>query len=248
MRINTMLNSSALRVRNRLRRKTPGTNTFCATRANAFSADFACVYARRSWESAQSVLPAEASQLLYRRNSINRSGIHSVSHADSAYLSARRAHLLKSSIQKECSAPRNLHRDALHRLRRKMRDKCFSNGNSITRCEPANGNIICTYGKFGLSKLANVGRLKVCKSGEETISLERAAEIISEKTAYFSPAEIAVTVCENMTDNELEKPQNSAKSSAALLLTWAILTEISAQITAKDLKNLRHGFLYRCKP
>lgn len=32
-------------------KKTPGTNTFCATRANAFSAGFACVYARRSWES-----------------------------------------------------------------------------------------------------------------------------------------------------------------------------------------------------
>lgn len=100
----------------------------------------------------------------------------------------------------------------------------FSNGNSITRCEPANGNIICAYGKFGLSKLANVGRLKVCKSGGESISLERAAEVISKKAACFSPAEIAVTVCENMTDNELEKPQNSAKSSAALLLTWAILT------------------------
>lgn len=104
--------------------------------------------------------------------------------------------LVEKFRSKECSAPRNLHHDALHRLRRKMRDKCFSSGSSITRCEPANGNIICTYGKFGLSKLANVGRLKVCKSGEETISLERAAEIISEKTACFSPAEIAVTVCE----------------------------------------------------
>lgn len=125
MRINTMLNSSALRVRNRLRRKTPGTNTFCATRANAFSAGFACVCARRSWESVQSVLPAEASQLLYRRNSINRSGIHSVSHVDSAYLSARRAHLLKKFRSKKMFRFAKLHRDALHRLRRKMRDKCF---------------------------------------------------------------------------------------------------------------------------
>lgn len=110
-----------------------------------------------------------------------------------------------------------------------MRDKCFSNGNSITRCEPANGNIICTYGKFGLSKLANVGRLKVCKSGEETISLERAAEIISEKTACFSPAEIAVTVCENMTDNELEKAAElSQKLGCALVDMGNIDRDISA--------------------
>lgn len=105
----------------------------------------------------------------------------------------------------------------------------FSNGNSITRCEPANGNIICTYGKFGLSKLANVGRLKVCRSGEETISLERAAEIISEKTACFSPAEIAVTVCENMTDNELEKAAElSQKLGCALVDMGNIDRDISA--------------------
>lgn len=110
-----------------------------------------------------------------------------------------------------------------------MRDKCFSNGNSITRCEPANGNIICTYGKFGLSKLSNVGRLKVCKSGEETIFLERAAEIISEKTACFSPAEIAVTVCENMTDNELEKAAElSRKLGCALVDMGNIDRDISA--------------------
>lgn len=110
-----------------------------------------------------------------------------------------------------------------------MRDKCFSNGNSITRCEPANGNIICTYGKFGLSKLANVGRLKVCKSGEETISLECAAEIISDKTACFSPAEIAVTVCENMTDNELEKAAElSQKLGCALVDMGNIDRDISA--------------------
>lgn len=112
-----------------------------------------------------------------------------------------------------------------------MRDKCFSSGNSITRCEPANGNIICTYGKFGLSKLANADRLKVCKSGEETISLERAAEIISEKTACFSPAEIAVTVCENMTDNELEK---AAELSKKLGCTLVDMGNIDRDISTAD--------------
>lgn len=105
----------------------------------------------------------------------------------------------------------------------------FSNGNSITRCEPANGNIICAYGKFGLSKLANVGRLKVCKSGGESISLERAAEVISKKAACFSPAEIAVTVCENMTDNELEKAAElSQKLGCALVDMGNIDRDISA--------------------
>lgn len=105
----------------------------------------------------------------------------------------------------------------------------FSSGSSITRCEPANGNVICTYGKFGLSKLANADRLKVCKSDGDTVSLERAAEIISEKTACFSPAEIAVTVCENMTDNELEKAAElSQKLGCALVDMGNIDRDISA--------------------
>ena len=85
-----------------------------------------------------------------------------------------------------------------------------------------------------MSKLANVGRLKVCKSGEETISLERAAEIISEKTACFSPAEIAVTVCENMTDNELEKAAElSQKLGCALVDMGNIDRDISADDCAR---------------
>ena len=94
----------------------------------------------------------------------------------------------------------------------------FSSGSSITRCEPANGNIICTYGKFGLSKLANADRLKVCKSGGESISLERAAEVISKKAAHFFPSEIAVTVCESMTDNELEKAAELSKKLGCALV------------------------------
>ena len=110
----------------------------------------------------------------------------------------------------------------------------FSNGNSITRCEPANGNIICTYGKFGLSKLANVGRLKVCKSGGETVSLERAAEITAERIACFFPSEIAVTVCENMTDNELEKAAElSQKLGCALVDMGNIDRDISADDCAR---------------
>lgn len=110
----------------------------------------------------------------------------------------------------------------------------FSSGSSITRCEPANGNIICTYGKFGLSKLANADRLKVCKSDGDTVSLERAAEIISEKTTLFSPSEIAVTVCESMTDNELEKAAElSKKLGCALVDMGNIDRDISADDCAR---------------
>ena len=107
----------------------------------------------------------------------------------------------------------------------------FSSGSSITRCEPANGNIICTYGKFGLSKLANVDRLKVCKSGGESISLERAAEITAERINNFSPAEIAVTVCENMTDNELEKAAKLSKKLGCALIDMG---NIDRDISAAD--------------
>lgn len=110
----------------------------------------------------------------------------------------------------------------------------FSSGSSITRCEPTNGNIICTYGKFGLSKLANADRLKVCKSGEESISLERAAEVISKKAAHFLPSEIAVTVCESMTDNELEKAAElSKKLGCALVDMGNIDRDISTADCAK---------------
>lgn len=112
-----------------------------------------------------------------------------------------------------------------------MRDKCFSSGSSITRCKPANGNIICTYGKFGLSKLANADRLKVCKSGGESISLERAAEVISKKAAHFFPSEIAVTVCESMTDNELEKAAELSKKLGCALVDMG---NIDRDINAAD--------------
>lgn len=125
-----------------------------------------------------------------------------------------------------------------------MRDKCFSSGSSITRCEPANGNIICTYGKFGLSKLANADRLKVCKSGGESISLERAAEVISKKAAHFFPSEIAVTVCESMTDNELEKAAElSKKLGCALVDMGNIDRDISADDCARFEKSSARIFI-----
>lgn len=110
----------------------------------------------------------------------------------------------------------------------------FLSGNSITRCEPENVDIICTYGKFGLSKLANADRLKVCKSGGESISLERAAAVISKKAAHFFPSEIAVTVCESMTDNELEKAAElSKKLGCALVDMGNIDRDISADDCAR---------------
>lgn len=107
----------------------------------------------------------------------------------------------------------------------------FSSGSSITRCEPENVDIICTYGKFGLSKLANADRLKVCKSGGESISLERAAEVISKEAAHFFPSEIAVTVCENMADNELEK---AAELSKKLGCTLVDMGNIDRDISTAD--------------
>ncbi len=115
----------------------------------------------------------------------------------------------------------------------------FSSGNSITRCEPANGKIICTYGKFGLSKLANADRLRVCKAGGETVSLERAAEITAEKINCFSPAEIAVTVCENMTDKELERAAELSRKLGCILVDTG---SIGRDISAEDCKKFEKLF------
>ena len=85
-----------------------------------------------------------------------------------------------------------------------------------------------------MSKLANADRLKVCKSGGESISLERAAEVISKKAAHFFPSEIAVTVCESMTDNELEKAAElSQKLGCALVDMGNIDRDISADDCAR---------------
>lgn len=85
-----------------------------------------------------------------------------------------------------------------------------------------------------MSKLVNADRLKVCKSGGESISLERAAEVISKKAAHFFPSEIAVTVCESMTDNELEKAAElSKKLGCALVDMGNIDRDISAADCAK---------------
>lgn len=85
-----------------------------------------------------------------------------------------------------------------------------------------------------MSKLANADRLKVCKSGGESISLERTAEVISKKAAHFFPSEIAVTVCESMTDNELEKAAElSKKLGCALVDIGNIDRDISADDCAR---------------
>lgn len=82
-----------------------------------------------------------------------------------------------------------------------------------------------------MSKLANADKLKVCKSSGKTVSLERAAEITADIITRFSPAEIAVTVCENMTDNELEK---AAKLSKKLGCALVDVGNIDRDISAAD--------------
>lgn len=115
----------------------------------------------------------------------------------------------------------------------------FTAGNSVTRCEPTNGDIICIYGKFGLVGLCNKKRLRVCKANGEAISLERAAEITTEEISRFSPAEIAVTVCENMTDAELEKAAALSKKLGCILID---LGNTDRSISTEDCKKFEKSF------
>lgn len=94
----------------------------------------------------------------------------------------------------------------------------FTAGNTVTRCEPANGDVICTYGKFALVERCNADRLKVCRADGKTVSLERAAEITANRISRFSPTEIAVTVCESMTDAELQKAARLSKKLGCALI------------------------------
>lgn len=94
----------------------------------------------------------------------------------------------------------------------------FTAGNTVTRCEPANSDVICTYGKFALVERCNADRLKVCKADGKAVSLERAAEITADRISRFSPAEIAVTVCESMTDAELQKAARLSKKLGCALI------------------------------
>lgn len=94
----------------------------------------------------------------------------------------------------------------------------FTAGNTVTRCEPANGDVICTYGKFGLVERCNADRLKVCRADGKAVSLERAAEVTADRISRFSPAEIAVTVCESMTDAELQKAARLSKKLGCALI------------------------------
>lgn len=94
----------------------------------------------------------------------------------------------------------------------------FTAGNTVARCEPANGDVICTYGKFALVERCNADRLKVCKADGKAVSLERAAEVTADRISRFSPAEIAVTVCESMTDAELQKAARLSKKLGCVLI------------------------------
>lgn len=76
----------------------------------------------------------------------------------------------------------------------------------------------------------NVPLREICTATHCTgCAAKCAIEVISKKAACFSPAEIAVTVCENMTDNELEKAAElSQKLGCALVDMGNIDRDISA--------------------
>lgn len=94
---------------------------------------------------------------------------------------------MKKCRLKGCSPARKVYGDLLHWLRCRVRDKRFTAGNTVTRCEPANDDVICTYGKFGLVERCNADRLKVCKADGKAVSLERAAEVTADRISRFSP-------------------------------------------------------------
>ena len=82
--------------------------------------------------------------------------------------------------------------------------KVFTNGCTVTRCEPVDG-ILCAYGKFSIADCMNSPeRVKTCLLDGKAVSLDKAAEETVKHIKGYSPDTIAVTVCESMTDGELE--------------------------------------------
>ena len=95
----------------------------------------------------------------------------------------------------------------------------FNAGKILTRCAPTEKNILCTEGRLGFFQMNNPERLTTAFADNKEISLDDAANIVKNKLDGLNGDEIVVTVCDNMTNEELEAAKSVANKYNAQFIT-----------------------------
>ncbi len=86
-------------------------------------------------------------------------------------------------------------------------------GNTIVRCEPADGGILCKTGAFGFAVLNNPDRVKVC-----TVDGKEVTRVEALKAAAERMSGATVLVNSSMTDSALEEAVEFAKANNAQIM------------------------------
>ncbi len=100
-----------------------------------------------------------------------------------------------------------------------------TSGNTIVRCEPADGGILCKTGAFGFAVLNNPDRVKVCTVDGKEVAREEALNAISERMNGAT-----VLVNSSMTDLSLNEAVDFAKSNNAPIMYFDAVEYIDAEV------------------
>ena len=100
-----------------------------------------------------------------------------------------------------------------------------TSGNTIVRCEPADGGILCKTGAFGFAVLNNPDRVKVCTVDGKEVAREEALNAISERMNGAT-----VLVNSSMTDLSLSEAVDFAKSNNAPVMYFDAVEYTDAEV------------------
>lgn len=95
----------------------------------------------------------------------------------------------------------------------------YSAGSILTRCAPTDKNILCTEGRLGFFQINNPERIVSSYISDKAVSTEEAGAKVREALKAFAPDEIAITVCDNMTDEDLTAAKSVADSLSCAFIT-----------------------------
>ncbi|MBQ2775201.1 MAG: FAD-dependent oxidoreductase [Clostridia bacterium] len=96
----------------------------------------------------------------------------------------------------------------------------FSVGSTLTRTEPVAGGILCTEGRLGFAVINNPEKISNAVINGELVSVDDAANKTAQTIKSYTSDEVAVTVCDNLTDEALA----AAKKLADTIGTSTFIT------------------------
>ncbi len=116
----------------------------------------------------------------------------------------------------------------------------FSAGHTLTRTESADNGILCTQGRIGFAAVNNPERISDAVINKKHVSIDEAASVLAEKIKSFAADEVAITVCDNLTDETLSAAKKLADSIGTD--TFITLGNPKKCVADKDLSQFQRVF------